>query len=255
MSKYIPIGDHEIDIARNLYNAENEKKLTEINKSEISFIDHGNLAERGIPIKDYYRPDMIHLAGQGVAVSAWNLEKEIIWVHRRKGEQRLETGSETSHSTHHNGTTDTNRLDMFDDRGSTNHRSYKSHNGNGKYCRLHYHPEGRAKRHNTDRGYQPQMYPGNHVFQDIHREMTTETMRDNTTEITTETTGDTITEMNRDNDRQYYRSDYNKDNHTYDTQRIFNSENYSSERFDERDDRYSGDRYSDTGDYYYYGRR
>ena len=66
--KVIPIGDHEIDIEHNIFNAENEKRLTEINKSWISFIDHGNLAERGLPIKDYYRPDLVHLAGRGVAV-------------------------------------------------------------------------------------------------------------------------------------------------------------------------------------------
>ena len=47
VSKVIPIDDHEIDIDRNLFNAQNEKRLTEINVSEISFIDHGNLAERG----------------------------------------------------------------------------------------------------------------------------------------------------------------------------------------------------------------
>ena len=52
VSKVIPVGDHEVDIDRNLFNAENEKKLTEINKSEIVFIDHGNLAERGVPIKE-----------------------------------------------------------------------------------------------------------------------------------------------------------------------------------------------------------
>ena len=46
VSKVIPIGDHEIDIERNVFNAENEKRLTEINKAGISFIDHGNLAER-----------------------------------------------------------------------------------------------------------------------------------------------------------------------------------------------------------------
>ena len=57
VSKVIPIGDHEVDIERNLFNVESEKKLTEINKTEINFIDHGNLAERGAPIKKYYRPD------------------------------------------------------------------------------------------------------------------------------------------------------------------------------------------------------
>ena len=103
VSKVIPIGDHEIDIDHNLFNAQNEKRLTEISKSEISFIDHGNLAERGKPIKDYYRPDLVNLEGQGVAVFAENLEKEISRV-LKKGEQRLQTGSETQH----NGGRDTN---------------------------------------------------------------------------------------------------------------------------------------------------
>ena len=76
VSKVFTIVDHEIDIDRNLFNAQNEKRLTEINKSEISFIDHGNLAERGKSIKDYYRPDSVHLEGQGVAVFAENLERD-----------------------------------------------------------------------------------------------------------------------------------------------------------------------------------
>ena len=114
VSKVIPIGDHEIDIERNIFNAENEKRLTEINKAGISFIDHGNLAERGIPIKEYYRPDLIHLAGRGVAVFAENLEKEIVRV-IKSGEERIETETETS--TQYNRSRDMNT-------GDRNYRPY-----------------------------------------------------------------------------------------------------------------------------------
>ena len=112
VSKIIPIGDHEIDIDRNLLNAENEKRLTEINKSEIGFIDHGNLSDRGIPIKEYYRPVLIHLSGHGVAVLAKNIEKEIIRV-LKTGEQQSKAVSETSYSTQPNCVREANRREIL----------------------------------------------------------------------------------------------------------------------------------------------
>lgn len=251
VSKVIPIGDHEVDIDRNLFNAENEKRLTEINKSEISFIDHGNLAERGVPIKDYYRPDLIHLAGQGIAVFTGNLEKEII-KGLRKEEQRAEIGSETSHSTQHNGSRNTNGLDQYNDRGDRNYRPYKpADKRNGQYNRQHNYPEGRDQRHNTDNGYPRNHdlsgYPSRNDNGDNERQYHRNYNRGNERNY--------YRNDNRDNDRHYYRSDYNKDNRGYDKQRTFNSGNYLSERLDERDNRYSRVRYFDNDDYYYYGRR
>lgn len=82
------------------------------------------------------------------------------------------------------------------------------------------------------------------VFLDIHLKNTTGTMRDNTIEKY----GCSIYYRHgiRDNDRQNYRSGYNKDNRRKDLHR---TENYSSERLNERDDKHLWDRYSDS-DYY-----
>ena len=68
ISKVIPVGNHEIDIERILFNAESEKKLGEVLASEVAFLDHGNLAEQGVPIKTYYRDDLVHLSSQGLKV-------------------------------------------------------------------------------------------------------------------------------------------------------------------------------------------
>ena len=182
VSKVIPTGDHEIDIERNIFNAENEKRLTEINKSGISFIDHGNLAERGIPIKEYYRPDLIHLAGRGVAVFADNLEKEIVRV-LKSGEQQLET--ETENTAQLSRSRDMNT-------GNRNHRSYQlAYNGDGQYNQQHRYPEERDQRRNTYRGNQPRMHPDSNGFSGYP----SRTMRDNTIEITTGATRETTTEM------------------------------------------------------------
>ena len=83
------------------------------------------------------------------------------------------------------------------------------------------------------------------VFLDIRLENTTGTMRDNTIETYdgSKYNRDDI----RNNDRQKYRSGYNKDNRRKDLHR---TENYSSERLNERDDKPSWDKYSDS-DYYY----
>ena len=232
VSKVIPIGDHEIDIDRNLFNAQNEKKLTEINKSEISFIDHGNPAERGKPIKDYYRPDFVHLEGQGVAVFAENLEKEISRV-LKKGELRLQTGSETKH----NGGRDTNGLDKYNERGDRNQRPYMPmNNGNDRYRRQHFHPEGRDQRYSIDRGYQPRAYPGNRGLSGYpSRNDNWDTGRQYYRNYDRGDERNYNRNDHRDNDGQYYRSEYNKDTRGYDTQKTFNSGNYSRERFDERD--------------------
>ena len=72
ISKAIPVGNHEIDIERFMFNAENKKKLGEVLTSEVAFLDHGNLAEQGVPIKTYYRDDLVHLSSQGVIRFAQN---------------------------------------------------------------------------------------------------------------------------------------------------------------------------------------
>lgn len=57
VSKVAPVGNRQLEMERNLLNAEMEKKLTEVLNSDITFIDHGNLAERGFIIKEYYMQD------------------------------------------------------------------------------------------------------------------------------------------------------------------------------------------------------
>ena len=245
VSKVIRIGDHENDIERNIFNAENEKRLTEINKSGISFIDHGNLAERGIPIKEYYLRDLIHLAGQGVAVFADNLEKEIVRVLKSE-EQQLETEAENTAQLSRSRDMNT---------GNRNHRSYQlAHNGDGQYNQQHKYPEERDQRRNTYRGNQPRMHPDSNGFsgypsrkddRDNERQYYRNHNRGNERNY--------YRDDYRDNDRQHYRSGYNKDNQGIDSYRIISNGNYPSERFNDRDDKYLGDIYFDKDDYYYNG--
>ena len=108
VSKVIPVVDHETDIGRNLFNAESEKKLTEVNKSEINFINYGNLAEWGVPIKEYYRQDLVHLSGPGVAAFAKNLEKEIIRVLKKEEQRDKMRKPEYPNSTQHSEGRNTN---------------------------------------------------------------------------------------------------------------------------------------------------
>ena len=195
---------------------------------------------------------MVHLEGQGVAVFAENLEKEISRV-LKKGEQRLQTGSETQHYTQYNGGKDTNGLDKYNERGDRNQRPYTPmNNGNGQYRQQHYYPEGRDQRYSIDRRYQPRAYPGyrglsGHPSRNDNRDTGRQFYRNY----------DRGDERNynrndhRDNDGQYYRGGYNKDKRGYYTQKTLNSGYYSRERFDER---FVGDRYSYVDDYYY-GRR
>ena len=199
---------------------------------------------------------MIHLAGQGVAVFAENLEKEIIRV-LKKGEQRLQTGSETPHYTQHNGSRDTNGLEKYNERGDRNQRPFTPmNNGNGQYRRQHYHPEGREQRYSIDRGYQPLMYQGNRGLSGYpSRNDNRDTGRQYYRNYDRGDERNYNRNDHRDNDEQYYRSRYNKDKLCYDTKRHFNSGYYSRERFDERDDRFVGDRYSYDDDYYYGKRR
>ena len=256
VSKVIPIGDHEVDIDRNLFNAESEKKLTEINKTEISFIDHGNLADRGVPIQDYYRPDLVHLASNGISVFAENLEREIIRV-LKKNEQRDDSGlSETLVPTNYNSSRNSNVFDQRSDRAERTFRpNNPTDNGNRQYTRQHDYSQGRDRRYGTDTGYRRPVHSRNHEFS---RYPLRTDNRDNERQYYRNNTQ--INERryyrndSRDNERQYYRNSYNKENSGLDTKRYFNDINYSKDRYGERDYRYVRHRDFDD-DYDYYGGR
>ena len=83
MSKLIPVVDHNLDIERTMFNAIVEKKLAEIDKSEISFLDNGNLADQGEPVKHYYRQDLIHMKTSEVEVFADDICRSILKVLNR----------------------------------------------------------------------------------------------------------------------------------------------------------------------------
>ena len=84
MSKPIPIGDESLDIERNIFNARLMKKLSEDERINVSLIDHGNLSEQGLPIKHYYRQDLVHLAPDGIDLYTTNLCKVIIQVLKKE---------------------------------------------------------------------------------------------------------------------------------------------------------------------------
>lgn len=132
ISKAIPIGNHEIDIERNIYNAESEKKLREVLEQEVTFLDHGNLAERGMPIKKYYRQDLIHLSNHGVAVFAQNLEKEISNSLWKDGKRDVAYQRDTRPSLYQDGARSRGREYQGDkERASTKpYRSSYSHDNN-----------------------------------------------------------------------------------------------------------------------------
>ena len=75
--KSIPIGNQKLDIERNVFNASIVKKLSEDSEVNLSFLDHGNLAEQALPIKDYYKQDLVHLAPDGIDVFSTNLRRII----------------------------------------------------------------------------------------------------------------------------------------------------------------------------------
>lgn len=76
VSKIIPVGEVEVAIDSTILNASCEKKLREI-QNDIQFIDHSNLAEQGVPQKELYRQDMIHLSYRGVASFRNNIKRII----------------------------------------------------------------------------------------------------------------------------------------------------------------------------------
>ena len=80
VSKPIPIGDHKLDIERNIFNANIAKQISEDSEVSLCFLDHGNLAEQSFPIKRYYRQDLVHLSPDGIDVFSNNLRRMILDV-------------------------------------------------------------------------------------------------------------------------------------------------------------------------------
>ena len=76
VSKIAPVGDRELSIEGTILNASCEKKVREIH-DDIKFLDHSNLAEQGVPIKTFYRPDMLHFSYTGVINFDKNLRRVI----------------------------------------------------------------------------------------------------------------------------------------------------------------------------------
>ena len=63
-----------------------------------------------MPINDFYRTDLIHFAGKGIAVFTGNLEKEIIRVLNKEDQGEATGLSETSLSETHSGSRNMNGL-------------------------------------------------------------------------------------------------------------------------------------------------
>ena len=77
LSKAAPVGERGLEIERNILNAEAERALSGMMDGRISYIDHSNLADRGFIIKDYYRPDELHLSKDGIYQYTGNLKEAI----------------------------------------------------------------------------------------------------------------------------------------------------------------------------------
>ena len=78
VSKPIPIGDKKLDIERSIFNASIAKELSLNEDINACLLDHSNLAEQSLPIKQYYRQDLIHLSPSGVDVFSTNLRQKIL---------------------------------------------------------------------------------------------------------------------------------------------------------------------------------
>ena len=78
ISKAAPVGRRALEIERNIFNAEAEKSLTDTIDNNLSYIDHGNLANRGSIVKDYYQSDELHLSKDGIYQYTGNLKDAII---------------------------------------------------------------------------------------------------------------------------------------------------------------------------------
>ena len=83
ISKLTPVGDRELDIDRTIFNAGCEKKLREVH-NDLIFIDNSNLAAQGIPIREFYKQDMLHLSYSGTIRFGNNLRRTILTLMRQK---------------------------------------------------------------------------------------------------------------------------------------------------------------------------
>ena len=257
ISKVIPVGEREIDIDRVIFNAEVEKRLTEINKSDIRFLDHGNLSERGVPINEYYRQDQLHLSGRGIAVFAENLEKEIRHILKKDDIHDNMKMSTSMHPTDQHRFSRDNRREQYSNRNrpqgpsgmhniSNGHSAYrrdvKTENQPDEYTGRDRRPY-RPIRPQTGRFYQSS-YPD-------RREENTQRYRNNDDRLGRYS--------NKDNQMTYYRTDYSRirNDNNYKAQSDSDNRHYSGERFDEREQSYLRNRhfdrdYYDDDDFYYH---
>ena len=135
VSKTIPIGDQKLDIERNVFNASIAKELSEDSEVNVSFLDHGNLAEQALPIKNYYRQDLVHLAPDGIDVFSTNLRRMINEVLKKNvGQDENNQRKDINNNSNFSGRSnvyhyrDDNR--DSNSKGSTGHQ--ESHYGNRK---------------------------------------------------------------------------------------------------------------------------
>ena len=83
VSKMTSVGDRELDIDRIILNPGCEKKLREVH-NDLIFIDNSNLADQGIPVREFYKQDMLHLSYSGAIRFGSNLRRTIVGVMNQK---------------------------------------------------------------------------------------------------------------------------------------------------------------------------
>ena len=66
-----------------MFNAGCEKKLREVH-NDLIFIDNSNLAEQGIPVREFYKQDMLHLSYSGALRFGNNLRRTILGLMSQK---------------------------------------------------------------------------------------------------------------------------------------------------------------------------
>ena len=259
VSKVIPVGEHEIDIDRVIFNAEVEKRLTEINKSDIRFLDHANLSEHGVLIHEYYRQDRLHLSGQGIAVFAENLEKEIRHILKKDSIQDNVRMSTSTHTTNQHGFRRDNRREQYSNRGRQQGPSgmHNASNGHSAYRRDVRRENQRDKYIDGDRRlYRPIRPQTGRFYQSSYPDR-----REENTQRYRNSDDRSGKYSNKDSRMPYYRTDFSGDRNDtyYKAQSDSDSRHYSGERFDERELSYLRNRHFDRDyyddDYYYHRHR
>ena len=156
MSKPIPIGDQTLDIERNIFNANMAKKLAD-DKVDVLFLDHGNLAEQGYPIKPYYRQDLVHLADEGVEVYTTNIRKMIARVLKKDNAEDDEYWANNIHldrrdQGQHYRARYSNESQVGYKDNIDHHNTFRKHNDGYHHRRENRGPYGRNSDHNTYSG-------------------------------------------------------------------------------------------------------